>query len=169
MKNVILVTVAITVVVTMVMSTPLFLMTTTAAYAQSSNSRACPDGFAMNRGVCTKPADETTITSGPTCPDNTWQLTQDLTKCFKNAVVPTGYHVFPADEGVDTDEECQQLSSRTDATYDPNTNTCRFPSFTVTTIYEDSIPGKTTTNYSCTQGILNEDSRMCETRPGNRT
>ena len=71
-----------------------------------------------------------------------------------------------SDGGVDTDEECQEQTRRTDATYNPDTNTCSFPAFTVTTIYEDSIPGKTTTSYSCTQGTLSEESGMYEVKPG---
>ena len=53
----------------------------TTAYAQPQQRGPCPEDFTLTRGVCTKPADETTTTSGPTCPDNTWTLTQDGTKC----------------------------------------------------------------------------------------
>jgi hypothetical protein len=51
------------------MSTPLFLITTIAAYAQpqGEQQRACPEGFTLSKGECQMEPEITTIL---VCPDN---------------------------------------------------------------------------------------------------
>jgi len=165
----------------------------TAAYAQPQQQRGpCPEGFSLNRGVCQA---EPEVTPGPATCEEGFELVDDMCRTieptrFHMAFCPTGHSVAfythpehgfissctaigshpPFDESEIADPTCDILFKAPNETVVlENYERPVFAHETICAFYEVKEPIHEEGEPTCEVGSLNEDSGMCELKPGRRS
>jgi len=149
-------------------------MTTTTTQAYAQQSRACPEGFTLNRGVCEAPAQSEQVcetgdlqdgacveivNTDPFCPGNfIFNGETDLCELY--------FTQFPDANGncrepfVMVDGQCRftqtAIPDCNTGSLNAETNQCE----------SEEVVGQPITVYSCSRGTLNEASGLCEVKPG---
>jgi hypothetical protein len=156
-------------------------MTTTNAYAQPQgrgNSQACPEGFTLNRGVCQAEPEPTcenynVVQERVSVDENGDCILREYTTavCLNEEGTRILGYYFPGNDCIDTstkeiipdaEPECKDPTNPNHAINTADLTTERG---TIECVFTTNIGPA---DLECDIGTLNEDSEMCEVRPGNR-